>query len=481
MQSLKKNYISNLLLRITQILIPLITFPYVSRILQPELLGRVTFAQSFVYYLVLLTQLGTPVYGIRACARVRDDREMLSSTVCELMMISICMAAVSCGILAVAVCMAPRIENDKVLFIIFSLEIIANAVCINWMFEGLEQYSYIAVRTAAVRLLSAFLIFFVVRKAEHYLLYAVILVSSTVLTQLINLIFAGKYINFHLPEYWRAARHLKQVLVFFAMAGATAIYTSLDKVMLGFMAGNTAVGCYTVAVKIRSVLYLCVTSLAAVLLPRSSYYIEKGKLKEFRELSGKALNYVIVTAVPLAAYFFLFAREAVLFLSGEAFLPAVLPMRIIMPSMILMGMSNLLTVQVMIPLGKEKLVLYSNIAGAVTDGTLNLLLIPRYGAAGAAVGTLIAEVGVFITLLKGAGKDVDFRSIQYWKIAVAVIAGSVAAQPVCTVLWNSVLKLFISATLFFGTTGIVLLLLKEKLAMEMMRSLFMARFPSLDR
>lgn len=470
-ESLKKNYISNLLLRIAQVVIPLITFPYLTRVLQPEILGKVTFAESLVYYLVLLTQLGTPVYGIRVCAAARDDKMLLSRTVQELMTVSLGMAMVSLGILAVIVKISPKLRGDYALFSIFSLEILANAVSINWMYEGLEQYSYIALRTIAVRVLSAGMVFLLVRRQEHYLIYAMILVLSTVLTHVINLIYAANYITFFPTGKCRPFRHLKSILVFFAMAGATAVYTSLDKVMLGFMAGNAAVGWYSVAVKIKYVLYLCVSSLAAVLLPRSSYYVEKGKYDEFRELSRKAFNYVLLVAVPLAVYFFLYAEETVRLLSGEAFLPAVLPMRIIMPSVVLIGFSNVLTVQVLIPLGKEKTVLCSNIAGAVVDCILNFILIPQYGTAGAALSTLIAEAGVLITLVKGAEDFAAFSGLQYWKTFTAVIIGSAASWPVHYLLREPFPALFVSSVLFFGVFGLVVYMLKEELVMNLICSL----------
>ena len=371
--SIKKNFILNLLLRVTRVTIPLITFPYVSRILQPEGLGRVTFAESFIAYLILIAQLGVPTYGIRACARVRDDREKLSRTVHELVAINLLMSLLAYAILIICMMKVPRIGNDREIFVIFSINIVMGAVGMDWMYEGLEQYSYITVRTLTLRLVSVILIFLLIHRPEQAPLYAGIVVFSVSGPQLVNLIHARKYIALRPVGRYHLSPHMKAALIFFLMAGITAVYTSLDKVMLGFIAGDAPVGYYSVAVKVKNVLFLCISALAAVLLPRSSYYVGTGRMEAQRKLSNKALNYVFIVSLSLALFFFLYTEESVLFLSGKNYVPAVLPMKIIMPGVGLIGLTNVFTTQVLIPIGKEKQVLSANVAGAVIDVLLNLM------------------------------------------------------------------------------------------------------------
>ena len=181
------------------------------------------------------------------------------------------------------------------------------------------------------------------------------------------------------------------IMIFFAMSCATTVYTNLDTVMLGFIKTDVDVGYYNAAVKIKSVLLGIVTSLGTVLLPRASYYIEHHEMDEFRRITKKAINFVFLIAVPLTVYFILYAKEGILFLSGDAYISAVIPMQVIMPTILFIGLTNIMGIQMLVPLGREKVVLYSEIAGAIVDLILNAILIPQLASAGAAIVTLVAE------------------------------------------------------------------------------------------
>ena len=180
------------------------------------------------------------------------------------------------------------------------------------------------------------------------------------------------------------------------MTAATTIYTNLDVVMLDFMSGDVETGYYSTAVKIKGVLVSFVTALGSVLLPRMSYYAERKMNKEFRKMVSKAFLFVGLVSVPLCIFFIFFAKRSILIISGKSFLPAVDSMQIIMPTLILIGFSNICGIQILVPLGLEKHVLYSEVLGAVTDICINSRLIPSMGAKGAAVGTLAAEAVVLL-------------------------------------------------------------------------------------
>lgn len=261
---------------------------------------------------------------------------------------------------------------------------------------------------------------------------------------------------------------MKPILVFFAMSCATTIYTNLDTVMLGFINGDAEVGFYNAAVKIKSILVCVVTSLGTVLLPRASYYIEHKMLDEFDRITCKAINFVFLVAVPMMVYFMLFAREGIFFLSGDAYKPATIPMIIIMPTLLTIGLTNIMGIQMLIPLGKEKMVLYSEVAGAVVDFVINMLLIPQMASAGAAIGTLVAECVVWLVQYYVLRNRVTkaYRNIQYGKIAIAIIFGTIASLLVKNLTIGNFLTLVVSAILFFGIYAIVLLILKEKFFME---------------
>lgn len=259
------------------------------------------------------------------------------------------------------------------------------------------------------------------------------------------------------------------ILVFFSMSVATTIYTNLDNVMLGFMKDKVEVGYYSAAVKIKSIMVSVVTSASTVLLPRASYYVDKGMMDEFSRILKKTMHFIFLIAIPFSVYFMIYAREGIFFLSGKAYEGAVIPMQIIMPTLALIGISNVTGIQMMVPLGREKQVLYSEISGAVVDLILNLIFIPRYGAAGAAIGTLIAEMVVLgwqCVAIRDLRMEV-FRQIPYIKIITSLVLGSGAACWVKFLGLSAFPALVISAVCFFGVYGITMTIMKDALVIEL--------------
>lgn len=252
------------------------------------------------------------------------------------------------------------------------------------------------------------------------------------------------------------------------MACATTIYTNLDTVMLGFMKSNTEVGYYNAAVKIKTVLLGVVTSLGAVLLPRASYYIENNLIDEFKRISSKAINFVILISFPLALYFIIFAKEGIFFLSGDAYAKAILPMQILMPTLIFIGLTNIMGIQMLIPLGKEKVVLYSEIAGAIVDLAINTVLIPIMASSGAAIGTLVAEMVVWIVQYIALKEDVKetYVKIRYLPIVIGLAISALFSMPIKLLGLSSFFTLLLSAIVFFGVYLVVLTVAKEKLVNE---------------
>ena len=258
------------------------------------------------------------------------------------------------------------------------------------------------------------------------------------------------------------------------MACATTIYTNLDTVMVGFMKTDTDVGYYNAAVKIKNILVSIVTSLGSVLLPRASYYVENGMMDEFKRITKKALSFVFLVATPMMFYFMLFAKEGIFFLSGEAYSGSILPMQIIMPTLLFIGITNILGIQILVPLGKEKVVLYSEIAGAITDVILNAILIPQFASAGAAIGTLVAEFVVLLVQYYALRNEITgtLKQIHHLRIIIACLLGTLTSLWVKNLGLGSFLTLVISAVIFFGVYGIFLLMMKEEMIVEIWNMIF---------
>jgi O-antigen/teichoic acid export membrane protein len=469
-KSLKLNFVMNAILTMSSFIFPLISFPYVSRILLPEGTGKVSFATSLIAYFTMFAQLGIPTYGVRACARVRDDRIKLTRTAQELLIINLVMTALSYAALFLALLFVPRLRQERTLYLLVSLSMIFNTIGMEWLYKALEQYTYITVRSIVFKLVALIAMFALIHSRQDYVLYGGITILASSASSIFNFFHARRYISLKPVGGYHFRPHLKAVAIFFAMACASTVYTNLDTVMLGFMTSDETVGYYNAAVRIKTILVSIVTSLGAVLLPRSSYYVEHGQMEQFRQITRKALNFVFLAALPMMLYFILFARQGVFLLSGENYAGSVIPMRWIMPTLLFIGLSNVLGIQILVPLGRERVVLWSIVSGAVVDVLLNAVLIPQYGASGAAAATSAAELVVLVVQFVVLGKEarLAFGAVSYGKLLPALAIAVAASVWVPVLHLGSFLTLLISAVLFFGSYLGVLLVLKENLTKELL-------------
>jgi len=349
-KSLKLNFIMNAILTMSNFIFPLITFPYVSRILLPVGTGKVSFATSLISYFSMFAQLGIPTYGVRACAKVRDDREQLTRTAHELLMINLIMCIISYVALAIALITVPRLREERTLYVIVSFTIILTSIGMEWLYKALEQYTYITVRSVIFKFIALIAMFLLIHQESDYVIYGGISIFAASASNIFNFINAHRYIDMKPVGHYNLRQHLKPVLVFFGMSAATTIYTHMDTVMLGFMKTDEDVGYYNAAVRIKSILVSIVTSLGTVLLPRASYYVEHELMDEFKRITKKALDFVFLLALPLMLYFMLYAEQGIYLLSGPAYTGSILPMQIIMPTLLFIGiiLALILTVGVFI-------------------------------------------------------------------------------------------------------------------------------------
>jgi O-antigen/teichoic acid export membrane protein len=457
---------------------PLITFPYVSRVLTAVGTGKVQFATSLISYFTLFCQLGIPMYGVRVCAQVREDKEKLSKTVKELFLISLFMTVLFYVVFLVALFAVPRLREERTLYLIMSTSMFFSMIGMEWLYKALEQYTYITIRSIAFKLIALLAMFALVHDQQDYIIYGGISIFASSASSVLNFLNVHRYVTWKGVHHLDFRKHMKPVFVFFAMSCATTIYTNLDTVMLGFMKTDADVGYYGAAVKIKNILVSIVTSLGTVLLPRVSFYVQNGERDKFEKITAKALQFVFLVATPMMLYFMLFADCGIHFLSGSGYEGAILPMRIIMPTLLFIGLTNIMGIQVLVPLGREKIVLYSEIAGALVDLVINAALIPRFASAGAAFGTLVAEIVVF-GVQYYALRDLIrpmFAKVRYGYLLAALALGTIATLWVRSCISGDFLVMLAAAICFFGVYGIVLTVAKEPLILEIENKLFAKLF-----
>lgn len=464
------NVLLNGLFKALSLTFPVIAFPYASRILLPEGIGKVSFATSMLAYFTMLAQMGVPTYGIQACAKAMDNKEELSRTVHELWLISLLTMGLSYSIFFALLSVVPRLQDDRVLLLAMGTMVFLKVIGLEWLYQALEQYSYLTITSLAFKAIAIPALFIIVRDRQDYICYGVLLVFASYAPGIINFVHARKFIYVKFLGNYHIKRHVKQIAVLFAVSCASMLYTNMDTVMLGMIKDSEEVGYYNTAVNMKEVLVSLVTAAGMVLLPRISYYVDKGMEREFKAICKKAIHTMLCAAFPVAVYFIIFAKETIILVSGVAFLNSVLPMQIIMPTVLFIGLTNIIGIQVFVAIGREKDTLRSVLAGVAVDLVLNSILIPLYGAAGAAAGTFMAEIAVFLVqygyIKEAAGRP--FEGVCWKKLIKACFMGMIASLWIKTANLPAVFSLIFSAILFFGSYIGMLLWQKESVAIELL-------------
>lgn len=442
--SLRKNAFLNIVYKLSSILFPLITYPYVSRILLADNLGRVSFFTSLTNYMLMIGSLGISTYGIRIVAKTRNNKRELSVVVKELLIINLVVTFIASLFLIASIIFVEKFQKNLLLMFISLCQILIAPLGMEWLYGGLEQYEYIAKRSITMKIISLIFIFLFVHEKEDYIIYAAILMLGYIGNYICNFVYSKKFIDYSIKQKWKLKRHLKAVLILLASILAINIYTNVDTLMLGFIKGDRAVGLYDVACKGKLVLLSLINAISTVLFPRLSYYLAEKDIVSYNKVLKKSISVIMGIAIPLSIFFVIEAKDVVIFLGGNAYEDATLCMQILMPILIISGFSNITGNQILLPHGKDISYMRAVMTGAIVDIILNLFFMPRYSLYGAAFATLMAEIVQMLLQLWQARvylKDnVDF--VELLKIIFACIISTIVIYNLkCTTKFSLIIGL----------------------------------------
>ena len=474
-KSLKVNYIFNMLNTVTGLLFPLITFPYASRIMLADGIGQVNFFQSIIQYITLLTCLGIPMYAIRKIASVRDDVAERNKVAIEILLLHATLSLIGYVIVALLAAFVSDIQVNIPLFLILSLTIFFTAIGCEWFYQGIEDFKYITIRGLIVKTVAVILLFVFVRTKEDILWYAGYLVFGILGGNIFNFIRLRKYI------FWRDLPfkelhplvHLKPALHIFVLNLVISLYVNLNSIMLGFMADNTSVGLFTAATKLSHVLLSLVSALGTVMLPRLSNLISTGQKDKFNELAQKSITVVMALTLPLTAGLIMTAKYLIPLFCGNSYEPAILTLQIISPIIIMIGISNVLGIQILYPQGQENKVIFCTALGALVNLILNIWLIPRYAQDGAAVSTLLAETMVTVPMIFIGKKYIPIRwkSKSFLHYFVATCWVTLALYFASDLFESDIVNFIFSITIGIVVYGMWLLIVRESFLKTMILSI----------
>ena len=399
-QSVKVNYILNLINTGTQMLFPLITFPYVCRVIEADGIGQINFFQSIISYISLFTCLGIPMYAIREIARDRSDVVKMNRTAMEILLLHSMLTLVGYAIVAILCLTVPQIQVNIPLFLILSLTIFFTAIGCEWFYQGIEDFKYITIRGLIIKTVSVVLLFIFVKSKTDLLYYGCYTVFGVLGGNIFNFFRLRKYIhreNIIFSEL-HIKRHIKPVLKVFSFSVVTSIYLQLNTVLLGFLKNALAVGYFAAATKVMQMLLTMSACLGSVMMPRASHLIAENKEDEFNRLIQKSYDFTLAIALPMTIGLIFCAPSLITALCGVKFEHSILPSQIIAPIILMVAISNVFGIQVLFPKGKINIVTLCCGIGAVADLILNLCLIPFFSYIGTSIAYLGAEVATTVSM-----------------------------------------------------------------------------------
>ena len=406
--SVKKNFAYNSLLTAANYIIPLITYPYVSRVIGVSGIGICGFVDSVVNYFILFSMMGLNIVGVREIAAVGDDREARNRVFTSLLRLNTLTSLIAAAVLGISIPLVPALREHWELMLIGVLRLLSNFLCIEWLYRGLEEFKYITNRTILIRLLYVVAVFILIRRPEDYKMYYFLLTVTITLNAIVNLLYSKKFVSIsRLVPMER--RLIRPYFIMGLYAILTSMYTTFNTLWLGLKTNPIQVGYYASATKLFSIIIAFFTAFTSVMLPRMSAILSEGKRDEFLAWIDRTLRILFAVAVPLVFFIEQTADDIVRIISGAGFEGAVMPLRTVAPLILIIGLEQVLVIQIMMPQKWDKAIFINSFLGALTGVAGNLLLVSRMQAEGSAIVWLLSELVVFSCSLFVVSRRLRYR------------------------------------------------------------------------
>ncbi|MCR4944021.1 MAG: flippase [Clostridium sp.] len=463
-KSIGMNALLNVFKQCSNIIFPLITFPYVSRILGSESLGKYNFAYSIIGYLALVAALGIPTYAVREGAKVRDDKEKLSKFACQIFTLNIIITVIAFILFAVAILLFDKLQGYTSLIVILSTTVLFTTLGVDWINTIYEDYVFIVVRDVIFKFIALVLMFVLVRSTKDYIIYAAITSIAESAKGLLNFFYIRKYVRLHIVKDVEFKKHIVPILILFCNALAITIYVNSDITLVGIFKGDTEVGIYSTSTKVYSICKSVLNAIVIVFIPRMSYLISKNTKEEYDSMLNKMLNTLVVIILPVVIGINMLSTEIITILGGKEYMSGSMSLKILSISIIFAIITSFYSNSILIPNRKDKEYFLATLEAAVINLVLNFIFIPTLGINGAAITTLIAEVVVMIQVMRYS-KELHGK-INIKKSISTSIVGCFAIALVCTITKMIFSNIYFYFVLSMIVSGIVYILIQIVLKNE---------------
>ncbi len=451
---LAKNFIFNTLYNTIGVLFPLITIPYLSRVLQADGLGKVSYATNIISWFILFASLGIPRYGVREIAKEKDND--INKTFTELFSINFISTVISVCVFLLMIFNVPYFTKRSTLYMVLGIQLFLNIFNVDWFYQGIEDFQYITIRSFVIKAISLVAMFIFVRNHDDYIVYGL----------LQSLAVAGNYLFnfFHIRRFCKLifkslqfSKHIRPILILTATQLAVSIYGLLDITMLGSMCSDKVVGYYTNVQKLMYTSATITASLGGALLPELVTSYKKNDLAKVKKISEKSLSFIITITLPITVGIIIVSKDIVLVLFGKNFNSSVLTLQIYAPFVIFSTIGNLFGTQLLMTFNEEQKLFNTTLIGAIVDFGLNIFLIKLFAQNGATLSSVLAEILVTIFQIYYVEKicNINFNKREILSSLISVLVMVIGLQIVMYLLPAGITRLVIaillSASLYFIT------------------------------
>lgn len=426
------------MLSFSQVAFPLISIPYVSRVLDPAGIGKVSFIDSMTYYFIVVAELGIVTYGIREVSRKKSRTKELEVVVSELFSLHLLTSCISILLYSVALLFLYQKVGDLKLILFSVAFLLVNSFACEWYFWGTEQFKYITIRSLITRTLGLISIFVLIQQPKDYVWYYAIIAGSAIVNLIWNALTLFKKVDIKIrrpnwKKYWPALKITYQISLVYS------VVLMLDNVFLQLLSTSAAVAYYTYSAKIARIAAALVTDSLLVFYPRTVSLVHSNNKSDAQKVILNTSHFIILTTIPMAAGIFLLSEKLAKVYFGEQFLPLVTNLKILAIYPFLKAYSLFLNKQLLMPYDKEKIVLNGLCIGAAVFVVSTLPLSFYYQDKGACVAIIISEVSVllyyFFYLVR---HKYDLKFVKK-RVLLQAIAGSALFFPLVYVL-NGMIK-----------------------------------------
>lgn len=393
--SLKNNFIYSSILTASKYLFPLIVYPYVSRTLGLSNIGIVNFVDNLVNYFVFVSMMGITTVGVREIAAARNDKEQLSKTFMSFLTLTIITTLIAIALLWISMYTFEVLIPYQDMLYVGIIKLVFNLFLIEWFFMGMENFKYITNRSIIIKCLYVLSVFIFVKEASDYKIYYIISVSTVVANALVNLIYSRRFVHYSTKSI-NLRPYYKAFLIMGVYILLTNVYTYLNPVWLGFVTNTDEVGYFTTATKLHNIIMAVLLSFANILFPRVSNLLAEGKKDEFWEKINLSFEAIFMFAFPTITFMLVAGPELLHIFVGDGFEGSYLPLRIIAPLTLIIGIEQILVIQILLAMHEDYLVLRNSFIGAAIALILNILITSSMGAPGSAIVWISAECVIMV-------------------------------------------------------------------------------------